>query len=366
MYVLNSEVDRNWFLYTGHKLSNKARKASDLIISKVTKLGKTLLDLFDGLLSIPLRYIGSKTWSLPGSILSIPLRLFNKLVKNKSFFNDTYGYHFSTQKRLEVQEAKNYLKYVSAIAAAYKNDAKWLEGLNAHFHQFSSNDTDDFRNIPGQLSVKDYCLFDRNTSLKISLITIDKELIICFGAKGSGSTELKDKADQQRLINQQESMSVTNILGYRHSLYDQAVRAVEVIQLSKYCEGKTVKLVGQSFGGCLASYVGIERKLPALCFNSLPLGAGLQYKLGSKKLSEAEKYVTHISIEKDPLTDLKIITVIDRLVSFLGFRTPGNFGKRFSIPSAYTSLWLTHSYVLGSLLKYLTGSERGNYNAESV
>ena len=88
----------------------------------------------------------------------------------------------------------------------------------------------------------------------------------------------------------------------------------------------------------------------------MPIGAGFQFKLGSKALSEADSYVKHLVIKGDFVSDTS--PVPDVILSGLGIRTPGNFGEKYRILSAYKESDKTHNFVLGSMMQHLGYDKR--------
>jgi hypothetical protein len=332
----------NFSLTTPLSLKTKAKE----MCSKVYQVFKIFLNIVKGIVSFPIRYLGSKTWSLPGLIIKIPFSLF----KNQPFF-DKKSYHYGTQKKLTAIELKPYLKYAATSAASFKNDPKWLEGLNINFHCFSLNEID-LKNIPGKIIIQNAVLFDPDSGLKVLVAENENEVIVSFGARDSLSTEIDIKC-QKQIKDDQFNTAALNLLGANSAIYEQASAVITALQKSEKLKNKQWVLVGQSFGGGLAQYVGIKKQIRTVCFNSIALGAGLQKNLGDSLLAQSDEFITHISAENDILSDFPFINVIDRFFSLIGIRTPGNFGQRFSIPSAYSSIKGTHNYILGSIMKHL-------------
>jgi starch synthase len=177
--------------------------------------------------------------------------------------------------------------------------------------------------------------------------------VIAFGARGSATSELQDDRQIEAIRKNQAYSGAGNFFGGNPAIYHHASKVIELIKNSRLAEGKKISLTGQSLGGSLAEYAGLRLAIPTFCFNSFPLGVGLQSELGSESLAQADKYVTHISAENDLFSDNKVSRVIDRVVNLFGLKTPGNFGQRFSIPSAYKDTLSTHSYVLGNIMHHL-------------
>jgi len=83
------------------------------------------------------------------------------------------------------------------------------------------------------------------------------------------------------------------------------------------------------------------------------LGAGLQYDIGTSALNCADEFITHISAKGDFVSDLYKVHFVDFILQMALLRSPGNFGKRFTIPTAYKKSIETHEYPFGSLMKFL-------------
>lgn len=317
------------------------------LTEKIKKFVQSIFRALKEILLFPFRYVGSKTWSLPGLLCRAPF----KILSGKPIFEES-SYHFNMQKELTPTELRAYLKYGAAVAATYKGEAKWIEGVgNLSFYPLQPDELDR-TSLPSGTVIKDCCLWDPEMGLKAALMQNDEEVIIVFGGKGSSIKDLS--VDEQRKIQtQQNYASVKNFIGFSPLVYEKASQIVDILKNSPLCQNKKVSLAGQSWGGSLASYVGIKQEIPTVCFNSFPLGVGLQWQLGSKALAKADQYITHISAKNDICSDCPWITTLDRLMNFLSVKTPGNFGKRFRIPSAYSDIVSTHYYILGSMMKHL-------------
>lgn len=339
MITNSSRPSNSKSLYPEKSFSQKKIVENSVTIEIFKKILKTSYKL----LSFPRRYLGSKTWSLPSILI---YALMGKKIGLKQ------GYHYNTQKKLTAIELKPYLKLAATSAASFKNDAKWLEGLGLKFHDFHPNEVD-LKDAPG-IIVQGAVLFDPKSGLKVSVVENDKEVFVNFGAHNCLSNELTDKKEQKKAHTEQFQAASLNLLGAEPKIYEQANAVIAALQQSRKLKNKKWTLIGQSFGGGLAQYVGLQKEISTVCFNSTPLGAGLQKMLGKDKLIKADELVTHISVENDVLSDFPFIKFIDYFLSFIGIRTPGNFGQRFSIPSAYGfNIRKTHDYVLGSIMHHL-------------
>ena len=317
----------------------------------VSRIIKFIIECF----SLVTRFIGSKTHSLPGlalNLISKPLEFVG--LKNPPSIETGYETYLTP---LEKEGAKKYIQYASIAAYVHsahpQNDAvqTWIEPFG--FKPLKPKDLEiNPQSLPGKLEAHEFCFLDCNSLLKVSLVEKEGEVLIGFGALRSAFTEVIDPKEQKRIAKSQYLQVTGNLAGGRPALYEQASAFVETLLKHPKIQGKKVSLLGQCIGGSIAQYVGIKLQIPTVCLNCVPLGAGLQYDLGSEKLSQAKKYVEHVSAKSDFVSDAPV-NLADQTLSLAGVRTPGNFGKRFSIPTAYEGWSETHDYILGSLMKYV-------------
>ncbi|MBA2368873.1 MAG: hypothetical protein H0V82_07620 [Candidatus Protochlamydia sp.] len=321
------------------------------------KIKTIIIEIFKNLINaatFPLRYLGSKTWSFPGAILNLPLNM----IKGRPVFNNETGYHFETEKELSPDELRPFLKYAAVSAASFATDSKWLQNLEGlEFHQLMPRDID-IAALPPGIEIIENCLFDPTTGLKIVIVKNEHELVIAFGARGSTTSALQNEMQIKEIRKNQAFSGAGNFFGGRPSLYSHAADAIKIIKNSNLAEGRKISLTGQSLGGSLAEYTALRLKIPAICFNSFPLGVGLQSELGVESLAQADEFVTHISAQNDIYSDNVMTRAIDRIVNLFGLKTPGNYGRRYSIPSAYPDNARTHNYVLGNIMHHLNYDTR--------
>lgn len=292
-------------------------------------------------------------------------RVFQAVVKPFLWLKDLFGrylgsklecgYRFGAEQKLTPKEAAQYLPFISASAYGFSGKADcfvlpigWTPILPSELNFKDQN-----------LLPNDHGYFDKKSGLKISFVEKEDQalivipgLIVSRGDEHSGTNRdcwngfLRDPAKG------------LNILGVVPTAYLQAEEAITAFLALDRLQGKKITLVGQCYGGSIVSYVALKKGLKAVCFNSLQLGAGVQAKIGKEALRKADSLITHFLIENDWLTSSKIANVFDRILTFLNIRTPGNFGKRVIIPSAYSSSAEAHGYVLGSLMAYLGKNRR--------
>lgn len=203
------------------------------------------------------------------------------------------------------------------------------------------------------LEAHESCFFDPKTALKIVIFEKGEEVVFAFGAVRCGDSELSNDEEKTQLFYLGLKDVLLSWFGGSPEIYFEAENAFKEISKLPRFKGKKITFVGQCLGGALASYVGLKQKIPTYCFNTLPFGAGMQKAIGKENLDNAEQYVTHLKVEKDFLTSRGIYHFSDRVLTGIGIRTPGSFGKKFFIPTAYSKGKDTHDYAFGSMLHYL-------------
>jgi len=264
-------------------------------------------------------------------------------------------YQFGFKNILSQEEAASYLPYISAAAYGFTGNAEefllplgWTPILPK-----------DLNLIHSELTPTPYCYFDKSTGLKISFAEKENEILIAIpGLLFSAGSEKNEKARDYFNGIKRDPAKLINLSGGVPYVYLQAEQAINsLLELDRF-KGKKITLVGQCFGGSIASYVALKKGLKAICFNSLQLGAGLQALIGDESLKKAEDYITHLCVQGDWLTTFRSIERIDRVLTYLHIRTPGNFGSKYLIPSAYSSSLKSHGFVLGSLMAYLGHDKR--------
>ena len=300
----------------------------------------------------PFRYLGSKTWSIPGVILRAPWlcvkRIFTKFSLQQELFGAKYQYFF--EKNLGPEELRPYLPYACAIAfVASVNPEYRLSGWN---HIYSPD-----LNLPEGCSLnQEGYVVDSMAGFKSVILEKGGELIIAFRAmKHCLKRDESDPKKPVRLpsMDPEAKNLVSQLAGLKPALFERASSYVKHIGNLPQFRDKKITVAGQCHGGTIASYAGIANGIPAICFNTCPLGVGLQEDLGKDRLDRASDLVTHICIEGDFLTDHSYQAPLDVLANGLGLRTPGNFGKKFRIPSAYSKGHDKHVFSLGSVMKHL-------------
>lgn len=173
------------------------------------------------------------------------------------------------------------------------------------------------------------------------------EIVVSFPGLGGGASIPGIKGDPQRVeafTNAQLSSVTKQIAGDVPLCYKQA--AAVVAQIKKDNPDAVVTTAGFSFGGSVAQYAALKYEsdnpsntipVKAHCFNGLAIGAGLQRSIGDTTLNKADAHVTHYGTQGDWVTDLKGMKILDKILGFIGFRTPGNYGKKYVLPPASES-----------------------------
>lgn len=282
------------------------------------------------------------------------------------------SYHFEMEK-LTPEQTKPHLRYMSLAGYAHTPKRDLIEPFG-----YKPMDPEsiglNLSDLPGKVEIlegsvvnnktkettkTEKCFVDRNTGLKI-LVSANpdkKEIVLAFGDMNSLIPELKEGSKKAQ---RQHQHAVWSNFGGKSELYQQADEvANEIIksisQDPEYQDYK-ITLVGQSLGGGLAQYVGLRNGIPAMCYNAVPLGRGHQELIGDEKLKKADLLITHLSAETDYASDPRGIGMIDFALCASGIRTPGNFGKRTSIPTAYpgvSEMQKTHAFHFGSAMQHI-------------
>jgi|SRR5579872_4235449 len=283
---------------------------------------------------------------------------FFKLILNVSLFPTRYlssksfnvgtGY---TRNLIPIspQKTKEYLRFAGGSVASFANDESWVKPFGT---QFLNIEDVDLTGLPGNLRAEKKCFFDPENGLKMVIVHSDAEALIIYGSLRAGNAMLDD-AEAQKLVDRQNIILGANLFGFKPAIFEQADALFQRVKSHPRLRGKRILFSGQCMGGCIASYVALKNQERAICFNTFPLGAGLQEDLGKNRLRQAGRLVTHISAKTDFVSDPKYLDLVDLIISSIGIRTPGNFGRRFSIPSAYNRAHDTHSYIFGSLMKHI-------------
>lgn len=333
--------------------------------SQISKIAQKVLAFLKEVFSYPGRFLGSKTWSIPGLILKTPWVLFKRCVGISSpltLKEELFGgsYQFSPTP-LSKSEAERFLPSATMSTAVHNCTDKWKEGM-AHYNYNVVSPTSLLMNLsqlPGKIEANETRFFDPTSGLKAMVLENGEEIVISFGALGAPRAEIKDEAQRLKLEKHLwKNVINNNLFGGRPELYDQADALVAAI--NKNFPEKKIKLVGHCMGGSLASFVGIKRGIEVHAFNTLALGPGIQNKLGFEKLAKASRYVTHISVENDFFSDCKYVSGLDCLSNLLGLRTPGNFGRHYRIKASkdYKEQDPIHNYFLGSMMEYVGYTNR--------
>jgi hypothetical protein len=155
------------------------------------------------------------------------------------------------------------------------------------------------------------------------------------------------------VVKRQYNAAIRNVVGLDARLFDQA----EEVYLRIKETHSNIRLVGGCLGGAIASYVGLKQGVPTTSINGFPIGVALQKKIGREKLAHADNWVKNFIVKHDQFCDNRFINILDRFLSFIGIRTPGNFGFRYTIPSKFNNAKDTHELVMQSLKQYCEGAD---------
>lgn len=306
-------------------------------------------------LSFPVRYLGAKTWSIPGIIVRTPVLLFKRIffhepLTKREFFGA--GYHFSNGPQLSAEETKEMLRYAAfgLVPFRYEQD-KWAEPFGAKIVP-PANLTVDLTKIPGNVQTNSHAFIDKDNLFKAMVIEDENEMVVTFGAMHSHWHDNLGESEAKKYVNRQLKSVFGNYIGKSYLYYQQADALTE--QLKKIAQKKNKRLVvtGQSLSGAMASYVSLKQQVKGVCFNAVQLGAGLQREIGDQKLAKADGFLTQVSVSNELVSQFPGISVVDRILSGAGVRTPGNFGRRFRVPTAF-GMRKAHDYPIQSMMKHI-------------
>lgn len=356
-------------------ISNKPNALTSCIkkiCSVVRKIFRSIADF----IFFPIRYFGSKTWSIPGIMIRTPFAVFKKVIGlggENTLSEELFGKGYQFKARiLDKESTKKLIRSATFSTATHNFTPKWKEALDSFgLNVVSPKDLVTAKNqqkFPKNINVNDTRFFDPKSGLKMMVASNDSEVLIAFGALGAPRVEMKNEKERKELEKKIWRDVVNgNLAGFKANIYEEANQLFEAIKDQPQFKGKKLKLVGHCMGGSLATYIGLKHQKQVHAFNTLAFGVGIQEQLGQKRLSEADKYVTHLSIENDFFSNCQKISTIDRLANLIGIKTPGNFGKHYKIPPAkdYTAIKnyskrqdAIHNFFLGSMMEYIGHSNR--------
>lgn len=322
---------------------------------RVCKLAKQAFQTLTLVARFPLRYLGSKTWSIPGILIRAPQILLCKIQKKayESLFS-TPGYqqerHPATKTQIE-----NYLPICAMTVSTHlSNDEKYSAPFGICCVKPNALEMD-LNNLPGNIQKNDNCFFDTQTGFKAFVAKDQKtgQIYLSFGAVSASNSEIPFKEKKQQIILRQLADCGKNIIGLTPLLYEQADAFTKEFLKIPLLEGKEPTLTGHCLGASLISYASLRNKVSSVCFNALGIGPGLQEKVGKQTLKDAEKYITHLSTYGDYTSDSSLLSPLDSFLNTLGIKTIGNFGKRFYMESPYKGLQNRHVYIFGAMMHHL-------------
>lgn len=322
------------------------------ILEKIKKIVRKIFEF----LTFPLRYLGAKNWSIPGLILRTPILLFRRIFFNEPLTKAQFfgtGYHHSSGPQLSKQETKEVLRYAAYGLVPFRYDQeKWafpfggkiIPPVDLHV---------DVSKLPGHVQATEHAFFDKTNLFKAVVLEDAHELVVTFGALHSHWPEFANPKEAKAKAYKPLPSILSNYVGCSPKQYKQADALVAQLKKLAQAKGKRLVLTGQSLGGSLASYAALKHEVKAIAFNAVQFGAGLQHQIGDAKLAQADKYLTQISVDNDLLNNLPGSTAVDHLFSRLGVRTPGTFGKRYRIPTAFKKMREAHDFPIQCMMKYI-------------
>lgn len=334
----------------------KGSSASCRLVEQIKKIAIAIFQTVKEIVTFPARYLGAKTWSIPGIILRTPVLLFKRIFFHEPLTKRAFlgsGYHYSNGPQLSIEETKQMLRYAAfgLLPFRYEQD-KWAEPYAAKIVAPSALAVD-LATIPGNVTTNSHAFLDRKNQFKAMVVEDANEMVVAFGPMHSHWHDNFDEKAGKKYANRHLRSVFANFAGMSPLYYQQADAIVE--QLKKIAQEKNKRLVvtGQSLAGSIASYVSLKHQIKGVCFNAVQLGAGLQREIGDDRLANAERFLTQISISNDLVSQCPGIAAVDRILSGAGVRTPGNFGRRFLVPSAFKGMRAAHDYPVKSMMKHI-------------
>lgn len=320
----------------------------------VCRISYTVLDIFitlKDLMIFPLRYIGFRAYRCPPN-----------------------------RENLSPEDTKKYLRYLGMCAASLRCNLDFI----TPFQLTIFNPTDLINGWNWAFlgaRTNEQCFYNFRTGLKAILATsAHDEVLISFGAAGSFDNifkeedrisnnfretlrrilQLKPRLEERMMIGQVKA-AYGNLPGLRAGLFDEADELVQYLKTTPEFRSKKIILTGQCMGGTIASYVSLRQGIPAICFNSLPLGAGLQTAITDTNLRLNSHHVTHISTVGDIFSDNSnlFLRIVNKILGLV-VRMPANFGKRYLVPRLYTNDYDNHGYILASMIRHIGYSDAHN------
>lgn len=309
------------------------------------------------------------------SVLDIFISLKDLLIFPLRFIGFRAYQNPPNRENLSSNDAKKYLRYMGLCAAS------WLCKFNfsAPFQLNTLNPTSlihRWNSRPSSAVTDAHCFYDSQSGLKMIMATSSHdEILIAFGSFRNilSDKKISKLETLRRLIfgkpNFEESLFVGqmnavcgNLPGFRPSIYNAADELISYLRTTPEFRSKKIILTGHCLGGAVASYVALRQGIPAICFNSLPLGAGLQTAITDANLRLNSHHVTHISSTGDYLSDNSnpFLRMLNKILTFVGVRMPANFGKRYFIPRFYANDYDNHAFTLASMMKHIGYSNEHN------
>ncbi len=341
-------------------------------LKKVLEVARKALQAIVSAVTFPMRYIGAKTWSLPGVIVRLPYAIFRRIwqYNGPSLKEELFGKKcYSLKPNFEELKVAGCFDLICSMVWVDRGKCEeWAKPLESCGYKIVTDlEIDGFHMKANENSG---CFFDQKSGLKIAIMEKIKlgkeEVIISFGSQSAFKTEISSSQDSSCELNWQACKlscrgwenSIGNELGVAPSIYIQADKLLEKLKKLPQFAGKKIVLTGLCSGGALASFLALKHGLYAFCLNSRPLGAWAQRELGWKVLQSAPEYVTHVLVKGDILSAPSFWTLpinfFDKVFTFIGIRTPGRFGKSYLIPAPreYSKQMQKHAWISGIFMNF--------------
>jgi len=335
------------------------------VAEQIQKYAKDLFEILYAVVTFPCRYIGSKTWSIPGVIMRLPQALYQRIVgraDNKAMKDILFcSKHQSLPAReLTREEAKAYVCPLAMAACTHACDeATWANPLGYRIVRPSELQVDS-----PCIESKTLCFFDRFSGLKMTVMENNDQVVVGIGAVAAYESETPgEKKYHLGMVIWMHIVAGLSLFGGEIAAVQKADKLFSQLVKSPRLQGKKITLVGVCFGGMIAQFLSLKHRIHSYCINCLPMGAGLQWRLGRKALEHAERFVTQVRVTGDYFdSERKVWKIGDAVTSLLGIKVPGNFGHSYLITTPYTTLKTVHERSFGSLMWHLGFDQRTKPN----
>ena len=212
----------------------------------------------------PTRYLGAKSWSIPGVMIRTPIILFKRIfyqepITKGQFFGS--GYHDGPIPEMTSEQTKEVLRYGAYGLVPFKyEENKWANPFDGKIVE--PNDLGiDLTKIPGNVQIKNKSFFDKTNLFKAVIIEDENELVVAFGAMHSHWHDFDEQWDEAKKMTFQPLKPISlNYFGLDPSFLSPSRCHRRAAQEVAEMKNKTLVVTGQSLAGSLASYASLKHR----------------------------------------------------------------------------------------------------------